>query len=183
MPPSCTSRTGRPLISNRTCREVGACNASPGNPIMLRSVKYPETAARPGTRVRTSFNVVPPNRCSSSLVSTSTIAGASDCFSTRLGCRATLHRHEILDAQLSDVARRRRSWRLAGLQSDVVTVAHSRPQSTRRRHDSDGRTILPRYVGSLIVTCPESCTSPLSRLSSSRRKPVGKRRLPVTSRR
>ena len=41
MPPSCTSRTGRPLINSKTCREVGACNASPGNPIIAAIGEVP----------------------------------------------------------------------------------------------------------------------------------------------
>ena len=156
MPPSCTSRTGRPLINNKTWRDVGACNASPGNPIMLRSVKYPETAARPGTRVRTSFNVVPPNRFSSSLVSTSTIAGASDCFSRDFD--AVVISMFMSSSRLNSS---RPGGEVCGLwpaSTDAAAAAHSKPQMARRRNDSEKGAISPRYVTALKAACPESDT-------------------------
>ena len=88
-PPSRISRLGLPLTRISMCPPF-AFVKSPRAATRLRSVKYELAPVSPGTRSRTSRNVVPPNRRSSSRPTTEITPGASDSVSADFDAVITL---------------------------------------------------------------------------------------------
>ena len=89
MPPSITSRVGRPLIMNRMW-PPSVLVWSPRAATMLRSTKYCVDPVSPGTVCRTSFRVRPRKRLSSSRVTTDMMLGACDSLSLNRDAVVTL---------------------------------------------------------------------------------------------